>query len=64
MVLIISHRLKCLPLDLSGFVVQEDPDKHDDGAHGAEDCNLVTEHDDAQPNGQGVFNGTGNTEGE
>lgn len=59
-----SHRLKCLPLDLSGLVVQEDADEDDDGAHGAEDRDLVAEHEDAQPDGQGVFNGAGNTGGE
>lgn len=64
MVLLGSHGLQGLPLDLPGLVVQEDTDEHEDGADGAEDGDLVTEHDDAQPNRQGVFDSTGNTEEE
>lgn len=52
-----------MPLDLPGLVVQEDPDEHKDSTSGAEDSDLVTEHNDAQPNRQGVFDSTGNTEG-
>lgn len=53
-----------MPLDLSGFVVQEDPDKHEGSASGAEEGDLVTEHDYAQPNRQSMLDSTGNTEGE
>lgn len=51
-------------MELPGFVVQEDPDEHEDGPGGAEDGYLVAEHNDAQPHRQGVLNSTGNTEEE
>lgn len=53
-----------MPLVLPGLVVQEDPYEDEDGAGGAEDGDVVTEHDDAQPNRQSVFNSTGNAEEE
>lgn len=46
-VLLGGHRLKGLPLDLSGLVVQEDANEDHDGAQGAEDCDLVAENEDA-----------------
>jgi len=49
------------PLHLPGLVVQEDPEEHEQGADGAEDADLVAEHEDAQPDGQGVLNGAGHT---
>lgn len=63
MVLLGGHGLQGFPLDLPGLVVQEDPDEDEGGAGGAEDGDLVAEHDDAQPNRQGVFDSAGNTEG-
>lgn len=64
MVLLGSHGLQGLPLDLPGLVVQEDADEDEDGAGGAEDGDRVAEDDDAQPHRQGVLHGTGNTEKE
>lgn len=49
MVLLGSHGLQGSPLELPRLVVQEDPNEHQAGARGAEDGDLVTEHDDAQP---------------
>lgn len=64
MALLGSHGLQRFSLDLSGLVVQEDPDKDEGGARGAEDGDVVTEHDDAKPNRQSVFDGTGDAVGE
>ncbi len=64
MVLFSSHGPKGFPLDLPGLVVQEDPDEHKNGASGAKDGDLVAEDDDAEPNRQGMFDCTGNTEEE
>lgn len=61
MALLSRHVLQGFPLDLPGFVVEEDADKHKDGAGGAEDGDLITEHDDTQPHGQGVLDSAGNT---
>lgn len=61
MVLLGSHGPQHLPLDLPCLVVEEDPDEDQQGASSAEDGDVVVEHDDAQPHGQGVLDGTGNT---
>ena len=53
-----------MPLELSGFVVKEDSKKDEDGAGGAEQGDVVTEHDYAQPHRQGMLDSTGNTERE
>lgn len=61
-VLLSSHGLQRPPLDLARLVVQEDPNEHQGSARGAEDGDLVTEHDDAEPHWQGVLHSAGNTE--
>lgn len=58
------HGLQSLSLVLPGLVVQEDADEDEDGAGGAEDGDVVAEHDDAEPNRQGVFDGAGHAEEE
>lgn len=64
MALLSSHSLYRFSLVLSGLVVQEDPDKDEGGAGGTEDGDVVTKHDDAQPNRQSVFDGTADAVGE
>lgn len=60
--LLSSHGLQGLPLELTRFVIQEDSDEDEDRAGGAEDSDLVAEHDDAQPNRQRMLHGAGDTE--
>lgn len=57
------HGLQSLSLDVPGLVVEEDAAEDQGGAGGAEDGDLVAEHDDAEPNGQGVFDGAGDAAG-
>ncbi len=42
-------------LHLLGFVVEQDSQEHHDGAAGGHQRDGVTEHDDAQPDGQSVL---------
>lgn len=58
------HGLQSLCLFLPGLVVQEDADEDEDGAGGTEDGDVVAEHDDAEPNRQGMFDGAGDAEEE
>lgn len=57
------HGLQSLSLDLPGLVVEEDAGEDQGGAGGAEDGDLVAEHDDAEPDGQGVLDGAGDAAG-
>lgn len=52
---LLGERLQGVPLQLFGFVVQHDAHKHHDGAHCREQRDGVTEHDNAQPDGQSVL---------
>lgn len=63
MALLSGRGLQRLPLHLSGLVVQEDPHEDEDGARGAEDGDVVAEHDDAQPDGERVFDRAGHAVG-
>lgn len=49
---------------MPGLVVEEDAAKDQGGAGGTEDGDLVAEHDNAEPNRQGVFDGAGDAAGE
>lgn len=57
------HGLQSLCLDVPGLVVEEDAAEDQGGAGGAEDGDLVAEHDDAEPHRQGVFDGAGHAAG-
>lgn len=63
MALLGGRGLQGPPLHLSGLVVQEDPHEDEDGARGAEDGDVVAEHDDAQPDGERVFDRAGHAVG-
>lgn len=63
-VLLCSRSVEGGPLVLPGLVVQKYPDEDEEGADGAEEVDLVTEHEDAHPHRQGVFDGAGHAEGE
>lgn len=57
------HGLQRLSLDVAGLVVEEDAAEDQGGAGGAEDGDVVAEHDDAEPHGQGVLDGAGHAAG-
>lgn len=55
------HGPQGLSLEVPGLGVEEDAAEDQGGTDGAEDGDLVAEHDDAEPDGQGVFDGAGDT---
>lgn len=56
-----GQALHGLSLVLLGLVVEQDTDCHQDGANGRQACDFVAENYDAEPNGQGVLHGAGDT---